>query len=44
MSTQVGFGVGFDFGVTGKLGLNINSKSTEMLENITKILEEEKRV
>ena len=43
MSTQIGCGVGCAFCATGKLGLNRNLKSTEILETIAKILEEEKK-
>lgn len=43
MSTQVGCSVGCAFCATGKLGLNRNLKSTEMMETIAQILEEEKK-
>lgn len=42
MSTQIGCAVGCAFCATGKLGLSRNLKSSEMLEAITKILEDEK--
>lgn len=42
MSTQIGCAVGCAFCATGKLGLRRNLKSEEMLEAITKILEDEK--
>lgn len=42
MSTQVGCAVGCAFCATGKLGLSRNLKSFEMIETITKILEDEK--
>lgn len=43
VSTQIGCSVGCAFCATGKLGFNRNLKSTEMLETIAKILEEEKK-
>lgn len=42
ISTQIGCAVGCAFCATGKLGLNRNLKSFEMLEAIKKILEDEK--
>lgn len=42
MSTQIGCAVGCAFCATGKLGLTRNLKSLEMIEAITKILEDEK--
>ena len=42
ISTQIGCAVGCAFCATGKLGLSRNLKSTEMIEAIKKILEEEK--
>ena len=42
ISTQIGCAVGCAFCATGKLGLSRNLKSSEMIEAITLILEEEK--
>lgn len=43
ISTQIGCAVGCAFCATGKLGLSRNLKSSEMIDAITKILEEEKK-
>lgn len=43
ISTQIGCAVGCAFCATGRLGLNRNLTSSEMIEAITKILEEEKK-